>query len=365
MAKFNMDKIKGLGGVPEQNENKGMVGAGLLNVASQAQAALQKATIFVPYDKIVRNPMNKMSLKNIDELAQLIELAGLQQPLVVKQTGDGKYMILTGERRYLAIGKLISEGKWNPENLVEVKLQDMDKLNVPLQEDTKELFEVVVTNQHRKNTDSDKYFEAMAWKKIIQEFRENGKQLRVVGYDENGEPIEQMRTIMTTGMDDDGNAIEEDITGMKTQQIIGDKLGVSAALVGQMEKIENNGSEALKDALMNEKVGISLGSKVAGLDQNEQENFLKTVLEKKDEGDTITNDDLRRYQYEKEKASVKKKEEEPEDDLLPGKLITEKQLKADLKKVTKALKANGGIRLDDAKYDSYIRQIQLLEKLFV
>ena len=334
-------------------------------MASQAQAALQKATIFVPYDKIVRNPMNKMSRKNIDELAQLIELAGLQQPLVVKQTGDGNYMILTGERRYLAIGKLISEGKWNQENLVEVKLQDMDKLNVPLQEDTKELFEVVVTNQHRKNTDSDKYFEAMSWKKIIQEFRENGKQLRVVGYDENGDPIEQMRTIMTTGMDDDGNAIEEDITGMKTQQIIGDKLGVSAAFVGQMEKIENNGSEALKDALMNEKVGISLGSKVAGLDQNEQENFLKTVLEKKDEGDTITNDDLRRYQYEKEKASVKKKEEEPEDDLLPGKLITEKQLKADLKKVTKALKANGGIRLDDAKYDSYIRQIQLLEKLFV
>lgn len=367
MAKFNMDKIKGLGGVPEQNENKGMVGAGLLNVASQAQAALQKATIFVPYDKIVRNPMNKMSLKNIDELAQLIELAGLQQPLVVKQTGDGNYMILTGERRYLAIGKLISEGKWNPENLVEVKLQDMDKLNVPLEEDTKELFEVVVTNQHRKKTDSDKYFEAMAWKKIIQEFRENGKQLRVVGYDENGEPIEQMRTIMTTGMDDDGNAIEEDITGMKTQQIIGDKLGVSAAFVGQMEKIENNGSKALKDALMNEKVGISLGSKVAGLDQNEQENFLKTVLEKKDEGDTITKDDLRRYQYEKEKASVKKKEEEPkpEGDLLPGKLITEKQLKADLKKITKALKASGGIRLDDTKYDTYIRQISILEKLFV
>ena len=29
MAKFNMNKIKGLGGVPEQNENKGIVGAGL------------------------------------------------------------------------------------------------------------------------------------------------------------------------------------------------------------------------------------------------------------------------------------------------------------------------------------------------
>ena len=83
MANFNMNILKGVGGVPVQNEIKGLVGAGLLNVASQAQAALQKATIFVPYDKIVRNPMNKMSRKNIDELAQLIELAGLQQPLVV------------------------------------------------------------------------------------------------------------------------------------------------------------------------------------------------------------------------------------------------------------------------------------------
>lgn len=40
-------------------------------------------------------------------------------------------------------------------------------------------------------------------------------------------------------------------------------------------------------------------------------------------------------------------------------------LKADLKKITKALKASGGIRLDDTKYDTYIRQISILEKLFV
>ena len=42
MAKFNMDKIKGLGGVPEQNENKGMVGAGLLNVASRHRLPCRK-----------------------------------------------------------------------------------------------------------------------------------------------------------------------------------------------------------------------------------------------------------------------------------------------------------------------------------
>ena len=95
MAKFNLNRINGLENAQGQNnsennsENKGMVGAGLLNAASQAQAVLQKATIFVPYEKIVRNPMNGMSRKNIDELAQLIDAAGLQQPLVVKQIEDG------------------------------------------------------------------------------------------------------------------------------------------------------------------------------------------------------------------------------------------------------------------------------------
>lgn len=375
MAKFNLNRINGLENVQGPNngedneenssENKGMVGAGLLNAASQAQAVLQKATIFVPYEKIVRNPMNGMSRRNIDELAQLIEAAGLQQPLVVKQIEDGNYMILTGERRYLAIGKLIGEGKWNPEHLVEVKVQDMDKLNVELSEETKELFEIVVTNQHRDMTDADYYFEAMSWKKIIQEFRKNGKELRVVGYDDNGDPIEKMRTMMTVGVDEEGNLIKQDITNVKTQKLVGDQMHKSAAYVGQIDKIENKGSDALKEALMQEKVNISVGSKIAGLKKEEQEHFIEQALAKKGEEESITDDDLRRYQYEKTKTSIKKKEEELEEDTLPGKLITEKQLKADLKKITKALKASGGIRLDDTKYDTYIRQISILEKLFV
>ena len=371
MAKFNLNRINGLENAQGQNnsennsENKGMVGAGLLNAASQAQAVLQKATIFVPYEKIVRNPMNGMSRKNIDELAQLIDAVFLQQSLDVKQIEDGNYMIHTGERRYLAIGKLIGEGKWNPEHLVEVKVQDMDKLDVELSEETKELFEIVVTNQHRDMTDSDYYFEAMAWKKIIQEFRKNGKELRVVGYDDNGDPIEKMRTMMTVGVDEEGNLIKQDITNVKTQKLVGDQMHKSAAYVGQIDKIENKGSDALKEALMQEKVNISVGSKIAGLKKEEQEHFIEQALAKKGGEESITDDDLRRYQYEKTKTSVKKKEEELEEDTLPGKLITEKQLKADLKKITKALKANGGIRLDDTKYDTYIRQINILEKLFV
>jgi hypothetical protein len=174
-----------------------------------------------------------------------------------------------------------------------------------------------------------------------------------------------MRTMMTVGVDEEGNLIKQDITNVKTQKLVGDQMHKSAAYVGQIDKIENKGSDALKEALMQEKVNISVGSKIAGLKKEEQEHFIEQALAKKGEEESITDDDLRRYQYEKTKTSVKKKEEELEEDTLPGKLITEKQLKADLKKITKALKANGGIRLDDTKYDTYIRQINILEKLFV
>ena len=57
MAKFNLNRINGLENAQGQNnsenniENKVMVGAGLLNEASQEKAVLQKATIFVPYHK--------------------------------------------------------------------------------------------------------------------------------------------------------------------------------------------------------------------------------------------------------------------------------------------------------------------------
>ena len=96
-AKFDLSKIKGIG-APEQNNQKGAVGAGLLNMASKAQAAVNRATIYVPYEKIIPNEKNGMSLKDIDELAQLIELAGLQQPLVVKELEDEYIVLPVGER---------------------------------------------------------------------------------------------------------------------------------------------------------------------------------------------------------------------------------------------------------------------------
>lgn len=44
--------------------------------------------------------------KNIDDLARSIEKIGLIEPIVVSPTADGKYEVVTGQRRFLAVTKL-------------------------------------------------------------------------------------------------------------------------------------------------------------------------------------------------------------------------------------------------------------------
>jgi ParB family chromosome partitioning protein len=40
--------------------------------------------------------------KDIDELAESIAKVGLLEPIIVSETGSGKYEIITGQRRFLA-----------------------------------------------------------------------------------------------------------------------------------------------------------------------------------------------------------------------------------------------------------------------
>lgn len=352
MAKFDMDKIKGKSNINESDKEviHLTVGNGLLNATSQKQ----KTTVYVRHEEIRPNPMNEMSKKNIEELAQLIDAGGLDQPLVLCMDDENEnytYRIITGERRYWAIDSLIKDGKWNEEHLVEAKIKDINAIDLPLPIKDKELFALLMTNQNRVKTDADLYFEAVSWKRIIRELRKEGRSLKVVGYDEDGNPIK--RELIKIGEDQDGNAIEQDITGMKTQEIVAQNLGTSHSQIALIEKIENKGIDDLKRALKEEKVGISVASKIASMTEPAQEEFLKETLEQKKEGEIITQSDIRKKEYEKK------------ENIIDNNFITEKRLKMDLKHIIKALKETGGIQLEDKEYLLYIRQIDSLKKLFV
>lgn len=68
--------------------------------------------IYVPYNSILPDPANGYSMTGIEELARSIELVGLQQPPLVRGIeGDPTtYVLISGHRRYEAIGLLIKRG---------------------------------------------------------------------------------------------------------------------------------------------------------------------------------------------------------------------------------------------------------------
>ena len=60
----------------------------------------------IALDQLEENPDNSYAQTGIDELAESIEVIGLQQPLVVVPVEDGRFRILAGHRRRSALEKL-------------------------------------------------------------------------------------------------------------------------------------------------------------------------------------------------------------------------------------------------------------------
>ena len=62
----------------------------------------------IPLDNIERNPYQtrtRFDEAQLTELAQSIAASGVVQPIVVRQLSEGKYQLITGERRWLASRK--------------------------------------------------------------------------------------------------------------------------------------------------------------------------------------------------------------------------------------------------------------------
>lgn len=66
---------------------------------------------YISIDLIDDDPSNFYELSCIDELAANIELCGLQQPIRVRAGKGGRYTIVSGHRRRVALRKLVEDGR--------------------------------------------------------------------------------------------------------------------------------------------------------------------------------------------------------------------------------------------------------------
>ena len=93
----------------EQNKNKGL--NSLLSdsdLVVQRKIAAFRGVSLVDIEKLQvgsQQPRSHFDEKSIQELADSIEIHGLIQPITVREIGDGKFEIISGERRFRASKK--------------------------------------------------------------------------------------------------------------------------------------------------------------------------------------------------------------------------------------------------------------------
>lgn len=322
MGKFSVDSIKG---VTKDKGERVQVGAGLLSEVSKNQVATK--VIQVPRNLIDKNPNNKYSIRGIASLANSIRDYTLVEPLHVSRKPDGRYLLLGGERRLSAIDRLIADKEvleWTEDTLIPCIDKGTELIKLPLSEENKERYAIIITNKEaRKYTDGDMYIEIQQWKRIIEELRENG--------------IEYI-----DGSDEDGEESQIQIKGQTTRDILTKTTGLSRGQINKYEKVDKQGSEALKDALLNNKVSVSVAAKaVESLDKDEQENLAKAS-----ETANIRSGDVKNYK----KATAQARQ------------LTPEMFQKDTEEIMKNLNERK-ILLDESaeeKYHFYIRQIENL-----
>lgn len=254
-------------------QNVNLSNLGFMNSFSKSMAQNSFRIEKIPYDKIVTNTKNKYSIEKIEELEFSILHNGLKQNLEVKDNGDGTYTLISGERRYTALGSLISKGH-NDFELIPCLITDPDQSAVFLDEEGNEIltsedkedWAIVTTNsENREFTDSDRAFQVSTLKKIYTKLSDNG--VKLPG---------------------------------RISQLIAEQLDISKATVERLDYIERHGTEELKSRISTNDISIGAAVEVAHLSPAQQ----KEILQK----ESVTSATVKTHQQNKEKKKAQRKD---------------------------------------------------------
>lgn len=142
------------------------------DASRQASERPKYEAVRLPIGKLYPDPANRKvySVEKIEELADSIELAGgVMHNLVVREPdADGRYQIISGERRWTACKHLVEQGK---EQYSEVGCL----IEHVHDEDTLQLMLVLANSTARQLTDAEKMRQAEALTTTLTRMRKEGK----------------------------------------------------------------------------------------------------------------------------------------------------------------------------------------------
>ncbi|AQW27811.1 TPA: ParB N-terminal domain-containing protein [Clostridium perfringens] len=189
---------------------------------------------YIDIENIKRNEKNFYDIVDVEELAEDIKLNGLNHNLVVRKLDNCQFELISGERRYTALSKLVKEGNKTfalvPCKVIEANDIDAEIILIQANAQTRELTEVEKLKQ-------------------VQRLKELYKDKKAKG---------------------------EKVPG-KIREIIANDLKLSPTQVGRYEKINSSLIPELKNVLEKGNLTIANASEFANLSEDNQKVILELI----------------------------------------------------------------------------------------
>lgn len=247
--------------------SEGMLNSISQNVkkANEIEAKSNFNVQYIDIKDIERNKKNFYEIVNVDELAEDIKMNGLNHNLVVRKLDNGKYELISGERRYTALTKLVEEGNkifaLVPCKVIEANDIDSEIILIQANAQTRELTEIEKLEQVKRLTE------------LYKTKKKNG----------------------------------EKVPG-KIREIIANDLKLSSTQVGRYERINKNLIPELSDILKSGGLTIANASEFASLSEENQKVILDIINNKVEiSKDEATELKVKLKKLEQEKADELKK----------------------------------------------------------
>lgn len=171
--------------------------------------------------------------KEIKDLAESIELIGLQQyPVIRPVEGTDEYEVIAGHKRRLAILRLLDEGKTEYE-MIPCRVETPDEVQ-------NELILIFTNSTQRERTDYEKMREIERVRELLTEFQKT-----------------------------------HELTGRR-QNIIAEILGTNKTKVGTLDNINNNLIAPFVEEFAAGKISTSAANEIAGLEPDAQQALYET-----------------------------------------------------------------------------------------
>ena len=253
---------------------------------------------YINIDRIRRNEKNFYEIVDIEALAEDIKLNGLNHNLVVRKLDNDMYELISGERRYTALSKLVNEG--NKEfNLVPCKVIESNDID-------SEIILIQANAQSRELTEVEKLTQVERLQELYKIKKKNG----------------------------------EKVPG-KIRDIIANDLKLSPTQVGRYERINNKLIPELKAIIEQGNLTIANASEFSSLSEENQRVILNIIDDEtnmsKQEAIDLKNK-LKKIEEEKE-LELKKAYEEKELEEYLEKGIQDERLEEEKKNQVSKLKS--------------------------